>query len=156
MEKNNERGLKVTGKGEDSNGKYLTVTLLDTSIMNRNDRIYAGDMKHLIRGIVRHPRVLCEVDPYHDYRFQTKPSEDRYAPLWSTIVTANVCAAIEDIRHNAAKQEVTGVLRPWGPQARFLRDLIERDDVSFTFGMRALALPNGKIDKVICWDLLPE
>lgn len=156
MNQHNERGLKVTGTGEDSNGKYLTVTLLDTSIMNRNGRVYAGDMKHLIRGIVRQPRVFCELDPYHDYRFQAQPSQDRYAALWSTIDTANVCAAIEDIRHNAAKQEVTGILRPWGPQASFLRNLMERDDVNYTFGMRALAVPNGQIDKIVCWDLLPE
>ncbi|QVW28638.1 putative prohead core scaffolding protein and protease [Erwinia phage pEa_SNUABM_8] len=157
MEKNNDlRGLQITGQGEDNNGKFYSVVLLDTTRMSADGRQYNGDIAHLIRGIKRQPRVLCEVDPYHDYRFQIPMSDDKHIPAVCTIDQKNVCASIENIRHEKLNGKVKAELRPFGPHARMVNDLLEGRNQNVTFGMRALSTPAGAIDKVICWDLLPE
>ena len=109
-----------------------------------------------MRGIKRMPRVFCEVDPYHDYRFQIPMADDKHVVAVSSIDTKNVCAAIEDLRHDIRGGRLTAKLRPWGPHARMVNELMEARNQNVTFGMRALATPTGAIDKVICWDLLPE
>lgn len=156
MEKNNKRGLEITGQGEDSHGKFYTVTLLEVGKMRADGKVYNGDIKHLMRGIKRMPRVFCEVDPYHDYRFQIPMADDKHVVAVSSIDTKNVCAAIEDLRHDIRGGRLTAKLRPWGPHARMVNELMEARNQNVTFGMRALATPSGAIDKVICWDLLPE
>lgn len=157
MEQNKKAsGLEITGMHEDAEGKYYSVVLLNTEKMNASGVQYTGDIKHLIRGIKRQPRVFCEVDPYHDYRFNISFQEDRYASAVCTIDQKNVCAAIENVKHNTVLGQVTGQLRPWGPQAKLVRDLMENRNANVTFGMRALANPKGQVDKIICWDLIPE
>ncbi|QQO90617.1 putative prohead core protein protease [Erwinia phage pEa_SNUABM_42] len=157
MDKKTERNLlEITGKGEDNNGKFYSVVLLDQSKINANGRQYNGDLAHLVRGIKRMPRLFCEVDPYHDYRFQFPVTDDRSVSGPCTVDMKNVCASIENIRHDKMNQRVSAELRPWGPQASMVRDLLDGVNQNVTFGMRALATPDGKIDKVITWDLLPE
>lgn len=156
MEKNNKRGLEITGQGEDAAGKFYTVTLLEAGRMTADGRVYNGDIAHLIRGIKRNPRVFCEVDPYHDYRFQVPMVDDKHISAVTTIDMKNVCAAIENVRHDKVKGLVRGELRPFGPHARMVQSLMDERNQNVTFGMRALATPQGAIDKVICWDLLPE
>lgn len=156
MEQNNVPGLTITGQGEDVGGKFYTVTLLDLGNLTAGDRVYNGDITHLTRSIRRLPRVYCEVDPYHDHRFQIPESQDRFVRAVTSIDVQNVCAAIDNIRIDKVKGKVTGELRPWGPHARMVQGLLEDRNANVTFGMRALKTTSGAIDQIICWDLLPE
>ena len=157
MEKNNDlRGLQITGQGEDVGGKFYTVTLLEVGRMSADGRVYNGDIAHLIRGIKRQPRVFCEVNTYHDYRFQIPTADDNHVVAVSTIDMKNVCATIENIRHDKVKGAVKAELRPFGPHAKMVTAMMDERNQNLKFGMRALATPQGAIDKVICWDLLLE
>lgn len=154
---NQQRGVEILSKGQDAQGPFFTVNLLTTDRMTSDGRKYVGDLKHLSRGIRRMPRVFCELDPYHDYRF-TRPhqTEEQMVCAVSTIEIKNVCAAIEDIRLNEKMGTLGAVIRPWGPNAANVRDLLEAPNRNVVFGMRALATADGQIDKIITWDLLPE
>lgn len=156
MDKKERNLIEITGKGEDSNGKFYSVVLLDQTKMNASGRQYTGDIAHLVRGIKRMPRLFCEVDPYHDYRFQIPMADDKHISAVCTIDQKNVCASIENIRHDKVNGKVKAELRPFGPHAKMVNALMENRNQNVTFGMRALATPSGAIDKVICWDLLPE
>lgn len=154
---NQQRGVEILSKGEDTQGAFYTVNLLTTDRMTKDGRLYTGDLKHLSRGIRRMPHIFCELDPYHDYRFtQRHRSEESMISAITTIESNNVCAAITDIRLNEKAGTLGAVIRPWGPHAANVRDLMEAPNVNVVFGMRAITSADGKIDKIVTWDLLPE
>ncbi len=84
---------------------------------------------------------------------QTPKGSDEYIGRINTIVQKNICGALSNPRVAPDGRSVNLELRPWGPHASLLRDLLQ-GDVTPVFAMRAMADLDGNIDKIISWDLV--
>lgn len=154
---NQKHGVEIVAKEKDAQGEFYTVVLLTTGQMNQNGRQYAGDLAHIARGVIRSRQVYSELDPYHDYRFTRKHNSlGSELHAQTSIDLKNVCASIEGLTLSSDKQSLCATIRPFGPNAKMVKELMAGPNENLTFAMRAVKNAEGKIDKIVTWDLLPE
>ncbi|AXF51068.1 virion structural protein [Salmonella phage SPAsTU] len=143
---------KVVGESD----QWFEVTLADLSKPNAFGVVYDQNtsLKKLVRGMVRQPRVFCEFgQPDLSYLNVNNPADsDRFICRQSAVNYSNVCGALSNIRVRG--QQAVAELRPWGPHASVLRDLLNEEKSGPTFAIRGLANEKGHVDKIITIDLV--
>ncbi|AFQ96585.1 hypothetical protein STRATTON_136 [Erwinia phage vB_EamM_Stratton] len=134
---------------------YWVVKVADLDAFTRNNVKYVGKPRNLLRDFFRRPHTFCEVEEPNlaIYNRLTPKGSDEYIGRINTVVQKNICGALSNPRVAADGRSINLELRPWGPHASRLRELLQ-SDITPVFAMRAMTDVDGNVDKVITWDLV--